>query len=322
MKRATKVWLILGASLVLSGCILFGGVMTVLNWNFEKLATVKYETNEHTVAEVFEHIAVTADTANIAFAPSDNNDTRIVCREQQHATHTVAVKDGTLTIALEDNRVWYEHIGIGVHSPAITVYLPQNTYGALTVRSNTGHTEIAKEFCFDSINIAQSTGNVTSYACAAQNVKIQTTTGNIRVENVSVGALDLTVSTGKTAVSHVTCKKGMNLRAFTGKTTVTDVTCNDFTSNGTTGHLSLSNVIAAGTVSVERNTGNVTFDKCDAAELSVKTSTGNIKGSLLSEKVFITHTGTGSVKVPETVNGGKCNITTDTGSILIEIASS
>jgi hypothetical protein len=40
---------------------------------------------------------------------------------------------------------------------------------------------------------------------------------------------------------------------------------------------------------------------------------------LLSEKVFITKSDTGRIDVPETVTGGKCKITTDTGSIRIYI---
>lgn len=61
------------------------------------------------------------------------------------------------------------------------------------------------------------------------------------------------------------------------------------------------------------------FDGSDAAEIYVRTSTGSVKGTLLSEKVFITETSTGSVSVPKTVTGGKCEIRTSTGDIQIEI---
>lgn len=46
---------------------------------------------------------------------------------------------------------------------------------------------------------------------------------------------------------------------------------------------------------------------------------GNVKGTLLTNKVFITHTDTGRVNVPKTVTGGKCEINTDTGNIKIDI---
>lgn len=81
----------------------------------------------------------------------------------------------------------------------------------------------------------------------------------------------------------------------------------------------MKNVISKEKFSIERSTGDVMFDSCDAAEILVKTDTGDIKGSLLSDKVFITQTDTGSVDVPKTVIGGKCEITTDTGDIRIKI---
>ena len=74
-----------------------------------------------------------------------------------------------------------------------------------------------------------------------------------------------------------------------------------------------------GSIDIERTTGDIKFNGCDASELVIVTDTGNVKGTLLSDKVFIAKTDTGSIKVPETVSGGKCKITTDTGDIKIEI---
>ena len=53
--------------------------------------------------------------------------------------------------------------------------------------------------------------------------------------------------------------------------------------------------------------------------IMVKTSTGNVKGTLLSDKIFVTDTSTGRVSVPKTTSGGKCEITTSTGDIEIEL---
>jgi DUF4097 and DUF4098 domain-containing protein YvlB len=61
----------------------------------------------------------------------------------------------------------------------------------------------------------------------------------------------------------------------------------------------------------------VNFNACDATEIFVKTSTGNVAGSLLSSKVFIANTSTGSIDVPKTTSGGRCEIITSTGNIKI-----
>ena len=70
---------------------------------------------------------------------------------------------------------------------------------------------------------------------------------------------------------------------------------------------------------IETNTGDVKLKGCDADEIYIETDTGNVTGSLLSEKVFITETDTGKINVPKTVNGGKCEIKTDTGDINIKL---
>lgn len=95
--------------------------------------------------------------------------------------------------------------------------------------------------------------------------------------------------------------------------------CNRLTSGGSTGTAVLQNVVAEASISVERSTGDVRLDRCDAGELSVKTSTGSVTGSLPTEKVFVTHTDIGRVDLPATAVGGKCEISTTTRDIRIRI---
>ncbi|MBE6714592.1 MAG: DUF4097 domain-containing protein [Ruminococcaceae bacterium] len=319
MSRKTKIWLITASSLVVIGCMVFVGVMTVLKWDFTKLSTVKYETNDYEINEEYKGISIVTKTADVLFVPSEDSKASVVLREQENMRHSVAVRDGTLVIKVVDTRKWYDYVGINFGTPKITVYIPKGEYGALSVSSSTGDVEIPKDFKFESIDISESTGNVKNYACASELIKIKTSTGNIRVENVSAGALDLTVSTGGIYVSEVCCEGDVKIKASTGDADLTDVACRSVISMASTGDLSLKNVIASEKFSLERSTGDVKFDRCDAGEIFVKTDTGDVRGSLITEKVFITKTDTGRVNVPKTINGGRCEITTDTGDIKIEI---
>ena len=319
MRTRTKVWLIIAASFVLVGGIIFGGVMSMHKWDFTKLSTVKYETNNYEITENFNNISIITDTADVVFVPSENQKASVVCHEQKNMKHSVTVQNGKLVIEIVDTRKWYEYIGINFGAPKITVYIPQGEYGALFVKSSTGNVEISKEFKFESIDISESTGSVTNYASASENIIIKTSTGNIRVENVSAGTLDLSVSTGGITVSNVTCEGNVKINISTGKTNLTNIECKNVVSNGNTGAISLKNVIAAEKFSIERSTGDVKFDGCDAAEIFVRTDTGDVTGSLLSNKVFVVEADTGSVDVPKTATGGKCEITTSTGDINISI---
>lgn len=321
MRKSTKIWLAVAACLVLIGCMIFGVVMTVFNWDFMKLSTFKYETNDYKINEKYTNISLSTDTADVLFVPAQNAESSVVCFEQEKAKHSVFVKDGTLVIEIEDTRKWYEHIGISLKTPKITVCVPQGEYGKLSVKATTGDMEIPKDFKFESIDISKSTGNVKNFASASENIKIKTSTGKICVENVSSGALELSSSTGNITVSDVKCEGNVSIKVSTGKTALSDLECKSLETRGSTGSIDLNNVLASQKISVKRDTGNVRFDRSDAGEISVETDTGNVSGTLLSEKVFITKTDTGRVEVPKTTSGGKCEINTDTGNIKITIES-
>ena len=322
MRTKTKVWLIIAASLVLIGCILFAGVMSTLRWDFMKLSTVKYKTNTYKISEAFDGISINTDTADIAFMLSDDGNCRVECHEEANAKHSVTVEDGILTVELIDEKSVYDfigYIGLNFGSSKITVYLPKTEYSNLLINGDTSDVEIPNDFIFKDVDISLSTGDVDFCASASEKIKIKTSTGDICAENISAGSLDLSVSTGDVTASGVSCEGDVTVGVSTGKSKLSHIACKSVVSSGNTGDISLDNVIATNKFSIERSTGDVKFNGCDAAEIYVKTDTGDVRGSLLSDKVFVTNTDTGSVHVPKTVSGGKCEISTNTGDIIITI---
>ena len=115
------------------------------------------------------------------------------------------------------------------------------------------------------------------------------------------------------------CKETLEINVSTGKTNLTDISCKNLISNGTTGDIFLINLLASEKIFIERSTGDINFDGCDANEIQIKTSTGDVEGTFLSDKSFDTETDTGKISVPKGTNGGKCEIVTDTGDIKINI---
>ena len=319
MEWTTKVVLISAAILAALGLIIFAAVMTANGWDFSRLSTVQYRTNTHTVDGSFTGICIETDTADVLFAVSDDETCKVVCHEQEKMQHAVDVHNGVLKISLVNTRKWYDYIGFSLGHPQITLYLPQKTYESVMVDARTSDVALPRELSFDTMQITVSTGDVSNFASVTRNAAIKTSTGNIWVEDISAGALDLSVTTGHVTVSGVTCREDVTVDVSTGDTRLTDLTCKNLSSTGSTGDLDLTNVVAAGNFSFKRSTGDISFTKCDAAEIVAKTSTGDVTGSLLSDKVYIIQTDTGRVHVPKTTVGGKCEISTDTGNIRIKI---
>lgn len=314
----TKNWLIAAAVLLLTGGILFAGIMTSLNWDFGQLSTVRFQSNSYSIDQDFSSISINSNSADIVLTATQDEKPSVICFEGANIKHTVSVKDGTLLIAQADTRQWYEHIGIFSYTPKITVCLPEGQYNQLTVTERTGDIQIGKEFSFDTMDISLSTGDVINYATAST-IKIKATTGDIQTENISADTVELSVTTGDITARSIACKGNLNISVDTGDVRVTDAVCSEFLSTGSTGDIRLENVTAAESFSLKRTTGDVIFQKCDAGALSVITDTGDVTGSLLSEKIFITESHTGDVDVPKANTGGICQISTSTGDIKITV---
>ncbi len=321
MHTAVKIWLIVAAALVVLGSIAFCFIMTSIGWDWRKLDTSSFLTNTHEIAETFDSISVDADTADVVFLPSDGEGVKVVCFEREKELHDVSVEDGVLKIHANDTRKWYDHISIvSFNSPKLTVYLPEGMMTSLLVKTDTGDVELSREFSFDSIDIGTSTGDVRCYASVEGLAKLHTHTGHIRLEEVTVGALDLAVSTGSVRVFSGVCREDVKISTSTGDVRLKNLTCQGLEASGSTGDIHMESVIATEKMSVTTGTGEIEFEKCDAAEIFMKTSTGDIEGTLLSEKVFIYDCGTGDVDLPHTTGGGKCELITGTGDIEIRIA--
>lgn len=319
MKKSIMISLIVAGALVLFGAGLFAGAMTAVGWNFSILNTYEVVNNTYDVDQPFTNISIDTDTVDIRFAKSSDGKCRVATRDTSNHIYSVAVEDGTLHIRVDFKRLL--EIGIGVYDSFVTVYLPEDAYGTLTIKEDTGDIEIPGNFSFESMDIALDTGDVVSHADATGTCRIEATTGDIKVENASVGALALRTTSGDITVSDVVCAGNFSANVRTGDTILTNLICTDLTSTGTTGELKLTNVIASGKLDITRDTGDVTFEGSDATSIKVKTSTGDVTGTLLSDKIFRRKTSTGRVELPQTTTGGVCDITTDTGDIIIRIAS-
>ena len=319
MKKSIMISLIVAGALVLFGAGLFAGAMTAVGWDFSILNAYEVVNNTYDVDEPFTNISIDTDTADIRFAKSSDGKCRVATRDTSNHIYSVAVVDGTLHIQMGFKGLF--EIGIGVYDSFVTVYLPEDAYGTLTIKEYTGDIEIPGNFSFESMDIELDTGDVVSYADTIGTCRIAATTGDIKVENASVGALALRTTSGDIAVSDVVCAGNFSVNVRTGDTILTNLTCTDLTSTGTTGELKLTNVIASGKLDITRDTGDVTFEGSDAASIKVKTSTGDVTGTLLSDKIFRYKTSTGRDELPQTTTGGVCDITTNTGDIIIRIAS-
>lgn len=314
-----KVWIIIAAVLTAAGLILFGGAMLASHFGIAKPDQSEYEINTYAPQGDFRDIEIRADMSDITLISAD--DFRVVCTESDKVRHTVRIVDGTLHITVDDQRSWMDRMILFSKDVSMIIYLPSASYGTLTVDGDTGDVTIPGSLSFDCIDVTTDTGDVTCTASATGKLSLHSHTGDVHLGNAKAAKVDLSVSTGSVRVGLVDCDGTLRIAVSTGKATLTDTVCGRFASTGSTGDLSMENVIASESFAIERDTGDVYFDRCDAGEIKVQTSTGEVEGTLCTEKVFIARSSTGSIDVPDTITGGRCEITTSTGDIHIALSS-
>ena len=315
------------------------------------------EVKKTDITDSFEKINISVDTADVNFVLTNDDSCRVEAYDRKKIRYDVSVENCTLNVNTVDERRWFERI-FSFGGASLTLYLPKSEYDSLTINADTGDIMI-KDITCGSIEIEVSTGATVLRGVTAGNIDMECNTGDTELsdvvcENLSsagdtgkISVTDLTVSgdvsierstgdvalgkintsgdlsvetdTGKIEISDADCRD-LTLKVSTGKCNLSDINCVNLKSTGDTGDIDMTSLIATEKITIERSTGDVRFDRCDASELDVETSTCSVRGTLLTEKVFVTGTSTGRVDVPETTTGGKCKITTSTGDIKIEIA--
>lgn len=237
MKLRTKIWLIVAACLFVVGATLFVGALQSANWDFGVLSTHRLETNRHELTESFQNITISTVSADISVLPATDGKVTVVCTEWENQAHTVEVKDGTLTVKMEDSRKWYHHIGIHWGDPKITVYLPSGDYG---------------------------------------NLKVNATTGDITIRNTDWANIDLSVTTGDIQMADIACTR-FSVQAVTGDIRLKNVIATDsMTIDSTTGDVTFDDCDAP-TITVDVTTGDVTGSLRTGKVFDIHVTTGDVE---------------------------------------------
>lgn len=319
MNRGTLTLVIIAVILIAVGVVIFVCAMSSSDWKISSLNNAAIVVCSFEVSDKFDNISIDTDIDDIEFVKGDA--CRVECTEYENYTHTVKVENNTLVIKPKDSKKWYDYIGVSFGNTSMTVYLPRDKYESLDIKSNTGDICIPNTFSFGNVSIDGDTCKVDCSSSVSNTLDIKVDTGDIRVSSCVSGELKLLTKTGKISLTSSQIMNGADVEAKTGGIDIDGVTCKSLNVCNDTGLIALSNTTANGVLEVKNGTGSIRFEKCDGGEIYAKTSTGSITGSFLSEKIIFASSSTGKVDVPKSTSGGKCELTTSTGSIKIEMAS-
>ncbi len=319
MKKTQKVWMIIAAICIFAGlCLGISGLIS-LDFDFTRFNTANTVTNTYEINEKFHSISIDTNDCDLNFVLTDKNKSEVVCFEDEKMPNKVEVKNGVLTIEVTNNRKWYDYIGIYWADTEITVHLPESEYEKLEIFDDVGDISISSDFSFAKALIKTSTGDIDFSASVKDEIDVKTSTGDITVKEINCRSINFNTDTGNIHFSDAQIQQNASFKTDTGNLKIENVKSGSITAETDTGNMKFKNTISVSDFKNISNTGDILFERCDSQYFDVETSTGNVKGTLLSEKIFLTETDTGSIDVPKTASGGKFTVKTDTGDIKLNI---
>lgn len=278
-----RKFLYIGLLLIGVGIIVGFAGFALMGFRFKGL-TQKIDIREYTDESNIEKIVVNTDISDVSVGITDAEKIIITYGESKSIKINISVENGTLTIKEKGSANWFDmlsFIHFGNNEFKVKILIPEKALGEISISSDTG------DISLEDINVKG-------------NIKLDTDTGDIFI---------------KTKEADSVSYDDINIKTDTGDVKLTDVKAANLNVKVDTGNIELNNTLVDDILKIKTSTGDVKVEKSDAEEIEIKTSTGNIKASFLTEKVFVTSSSTGDIRVPESYQGGKCKLTTSTGDI-------
>ena len=298
--KNTKKWAVTALVLIIIGLLLAGTAFVKADFRLENLNNQTIIENVYEFDDDYDEILINILNADVVFAHAEDNKTRVEIREIEKIPHFVQISDSALQITAKDQRKWVDRLNFGVIRTSVKVYLPESAYESAFVLTLTGDISVPGGFSFGNLEVCTSTGKLSINDVDAENLNANGTTGRIILSDVDIQ---------NELIAHMT----------TGDISIRGLKAQKMAASATTGDVMLTDVVIKDLMSVKVTTGDISFRQTDAGEITLKTTTGDIEGSFLTDKVFDAKATTGSVRVPNTQNGGPCTAITTTGHIEITI---
>ncbi len=252
----------------------------------------------------YSDIEITTSVANIAIYPTEGEVTKIFATERLAKSVSAEIKDDKLIVKLDHSQhIFTDFLGFlgslfdGGNKDCVKVYVPDELYDNIVVKSNAGSTEMisvaAKE-----VNLDLSAGNLT-YAqpegFKSEQLNVHLSAGNCTVYNARADEFDIEMSAGNIDVYGLAGEGEIDISAGNGNINLSELN-GDITVNASAGNLDLN--LPEGV--------NATIG-CDKSAGSVTVNYGNIKNDLNdNEEVII---GSGTYSIFADISAGGINIT-------------
>ncbi len=333
-----KVWIIASSCILVGLLTLLIGVIAI-GGDFKKLSTEKYESKQQVVQEEFTSISLDVGASNVTILPSTDGSCTVSYMESKKDVVSISVQEGTLVVQEQDNRKWYQKIGLYFGSRKAVVTLPEKVYESIEVKVGSGEIRLASGITAKSATLKSGSGDITCNSSNFSVLSVQASSGDIelvdgKLESLTAktgsGDIDLTgveltatltatAGSGEVSLNGVKVDGAISVTVSSGEIELENVECGELIARASSGDIECKNVVSVGKSELYTGSGDIHLDLCDAESYKMQTSSGDVKGTLRSAKIFYAQASSGKVKVPHSTEGGVCEVKTGSGNIRLEI---
>lgn len=342
-KRRTfiKIFVILGAILLVAGVAVFVGGMTAGGWDLTILNTVRYTQKSYDAEGAVASVHIEYSNAAISVEYSETAETvhidypvRLNERGEETAQIEITEKDGALTVV--EHVDWEKNLfqwSLG-NSPAVRVVLPAGQNIALDLYTQNGSISLnADGEALPSLDLHSNNGSISASGAltVAENATFSTTNGSVNVSGVAAaGDLTLRTSNGSVRAENISADS-LEARSSNGSLRLADIAAADsLTAKTAHGSVELFGNVTAKMLTASTSAGDIAMrdGMVDAQEITMTTELGSIEaeGSAFagaqSDYTVLVSTGLGDSNVSDSVGGSrKLTLSTGTGDIRVYFES-
>ena len=355
-KRRTfiKIFVILGAILLVAGVAVFVGGMTAGGWDFSILNTVRYTQKSYDAEGAVTSVHIEYSNAAISVEYSETAENvhidypvRLNERDEEISQIAITETDGVLTLTEHcdwqdslfqwdiDLFQWDIDLDFGDDSArTVRVVLPAGQNIALDLYTQNGSVSLnADGEALPSLSLRSNNGSisVSGTLTVAEDAAFQTDNGSVNVSGVSAaGDLTLRTSNGSMRAENISADS-LEARSSNGSLRLADIAAADsLTAKTNNGAIELLGDITAKMLTVSTSAGDIAMHDgmIDAQEIAMTTELGSIEaeGSAFagaqSDYTVLVSTGLGESNVSDSVGGSrKLTLSTGTGDIRVYFES-
>lgn len=355
-KRRTfiKIFVILGAILLVAGVAVFVGGMTAGGWDFSILNTVRYTQKSYDAEGAVTSVHIEYSNAAISVEYSETAETvhidypvRLNERGEETAQIEITEEGGALTVVEHvdwqdslfqwdiDLFQWDIDLDFGDDSArTVRVVLPAGQNIALDLYTQNGSVSLnADGEALPSLDLHSNNGSisVSGTLTVAESAAFSTTNGSVEVSGVSAaGDLTLRTSNGSVRAENISADS-LEARSSNGSLRLADIAAADsLTAKTNNGAVELCGEITAKTLRANTVNGAIAMKDglITADEISLSSTNGAIAATNScfageqSDYTVLVSTGLGESNVSDSVGGNrKLTLSTGTGDIRVYFES-